>query len=162
MVPAASGSAKESGVRCDGPIHQTPTTAFITWRRLRDDPAARIGTKGRHHFNGPDVKPETNASAHSIARHVGTTVCESGFGATFFNGRNAGADRIGERVAVGEGSHVSYALICATTHAGTTRRIKREIDARPSSTFPDSARGPGVAAFESTAAAPVFHVMVPA
>lgn len=75
-----------------------------------------------------------------------------------FNGRNAGADRIEERVAVGEGSHASDALICAATHAGTTRRIKREIDTRPSTHFPgNGARGPGVAAFKSTAAAPVFN-----
>ena len=49
-----------------------------------------------------------------------------------FNGRNAGADRIGERVAVGDGSHASDALICAAMHASTTRRINREIGARPS------------------------------
>ena len=94
MVPAASGSAKESGVRCDGPISQTPMTAFITWRRLRDDPAARVGTKGRHLY-------------HKAPRHCEATQTTGG--------PLAGAD-----------------------------------------TFPGSARGPGVAAFKSTAAAPVF------
>lgn len=49
-----------------------------------------------------------------------------------FNGRNAEVARIGERVAVGDGSHASDALICAATHAGTTRRIKPEIDTGPS------------------------------
>jgi hypothetical protein len=48
------------------------------------------------------------------------------------NGANAGADRTGERVAVGDGSHASDALICAAMHASTTRRINREIGARPS------------------------------
>lgn len=49
-----------------------------------------------------------------------------------FNGRNAGVGRIVERVAVGDGLNVSDALIRAATHAGTARRIKREIDTRPS------------------------------
>lgn len=31
---------------------------------------------------GPDVKPETGARAHSLARYVGTTVRECGFGST--------------------------------------------------------------------------------
>lgn len=44
-----------------------------------------------------------------------------------FNGLNAEVDRIGERDAVGDGSHASDALICAAT--GTTRRIKPGIDA---------------------------------
>ena len=104
MVPAASGSADESGVRCDGPNTQTPMTAFFTWRRLRDDPAARVGTKGRHLF------PKA------------PRLCE--------------ADPVATRAA---------------------RRPLAGADSAPATTYPGSARGPGVAAFESTAAAPVFN-----
>lgn len=45
------------------------------------------------------------------------------------NEANAGADRIGERVAVGDGSCVVDALISAKPRTGTTRRIKPEISA---------------------------------
>ena len=47
----------------------------------------------------------------------------------YFNEANAGADRIGERVAVGDGSCVVDALISAKPRTGTTRRIKPEISA---------------------------------
>ena len=46
-----------------------------------------------------------------------------------FNEANAGADRIGERVAVGDESCVADALISAKPRTGTTRRIKPEISA---------------------------------
>lgn len=48
---------------------------------------------------------------------------------TYSNEANAGADRIGERVAVGDGSCVVDALISAKPRTGTTRRIKPEISA---------------------------------
>ena len=69
MVPAASGSANESGVRCDGPNTQTPMTAFITWRRLRDDPAARVGTKGRHLYHKAPRLCEADPVATRLADH---------------------------------------------------------------------------------------------
>jgi hypothetical protein len=78
----------------------------------------------------PNVKHGTDACAERTS--IGTTVRAIGFGVANFNGRNAEVARIGERVAVGDGPHASDALICAATHAGTTRRIKPEIDTGPS------------------------------
>lgn len=69
-----------------------------------DEPMARVATalkssrqagpkvspvRRLHSLTGPDVKPETDARTHSLARHAGTIVCESGFGATIFNAADA-------------------------------------------------------------------------
>ena len=126
MVPAASGSADESGVRCDGPNTQTPMTAFFTWRRLRDDPAARVGTKGRHLFPKALRLCEADPVATRAARRPLA-------GADFAAGKTAGA----------------VPRLITSRLAGSTPA--------PATTYPGSARGPGVAAFKSTVAAPVFN-----
>ena len=91
---------------------------------------APVVTRGTN-FNGRNAQVDAPATAVPVlcSRHTREIDARP---STNVYGRNAEVARIGERVAVGDGPHASDALICAATHAGTTRRIKPEIDTGPS------------------------------
>lgn len=105
------------GHRNPGPKHQGAVLAGW-WKR------------GRHLFNGPDVKPETGARAHSLARYVGTKVCESGFGATIQCSESASAP-----LRQNSGRELDNAASPSRAPSGTVVAVNpRSVSARPAAT----------------------------